>query len=1176
MAVVTGSKRIVSVLIADVVNSTGIGETLGPERSKFLMDEVQRIMTGEVERYDGTVVQRAGDEIFAVFGAPLAHEDDSERAVRAGLAIQRTLASYAQEVESAYGVKLAVRVGVNTGPVVIAAPADDGDIAERWNALGDTVNVASRLQALAAPGDVAVGLMTARQVDHCFDLEELGEQDLRGKSAPIAVFRITGVRDPGRPRAGGPLVGREFELTVLERAMDGLRDGRGVIVSVLGEAGIGKTRLVGEIRDRYAGEVRFVEGRAVSYAQSFPYWPLRDLLREWLGVGASTPETRVRLDLKAQIAQLFGDHADDAYPFIASLLGLTLEPEAAERIRELNRESIQHETFEVFVEFLCRLAGEIPVCVVLEDLHWADEATLELLEETLRVTEEAGVGLLFLNRSEREHRSWQLGERARQRFPHRYREIELRPLPSDASRTLVGATAGGELPASVADLLVERAGGNPFFLEEAFRDVVERGALRRSDGSWELAVEPDELAVPAVVQGALQARLDRLDRTTREVVSLAAVIGRTFGLELLEKVLPHDDLLPALSDLQRLDLVVETRRRPSPEYRFRHGLVQEVAYSSLVEATRKRLHRQVGEALEELHRDSPDEAYDLLARHFSEAAEPEKAIEYLLKAGDAARALYADQEAIAHYKKARQFLARVGDDRRTRDTLFKMALAYHVAFDFERAEDVYDEAFCCRVEEPARSQPTERIETAETRPDALVPGDVYSTEGAYFTEHLFRGLLEVDADLNVVPAMADNMRVSSDGLEYLFRLRENARWSDGEPVTAEDFAFAWRSMREEETRTAFLMEDVEAANALDDRTLEVRLRSPRSYFPYVLTSVWAFPWPRHRCGELGEGWRDPANLVSNGPFMLSEYDQEHALLVANPYWDGPRGNVRELHVTFRAGPDAQVVDEWMSGRYDVLHVYSPEIRDAPDTIVEPVSELATTYIGFNARRPPFSNLLVRRAFSHAIDRTRAAAAVAPLARAATTGGAIPPAMPGHSHRVAPPYDVELAKNLLAEAGYPDGRGLPELELLAPPWLRSPEALVDQWIELGARVRLNHVKFHEDPAALTTAHLWIASWTADYPDPDGFFRGLISGEMWPFCRDEDVVALIEEARELTDQDERLRLYHEIDRLWVSEHAAMLPLWYRRSLTARRPWIEGLWTNPLSKAHIDAVTVTHREL
>ena len=269
------------------------------------------------------------------------------------------------------------------------------------------------------------------------------------------------------------------------------------------------------------------------------------------------------------------------------------------------------------------------------------------------MTDETSVALFFVYRPEREHGSWRLGELARQRYPHRYREIEVRPLPADSSRVLVSNAADGELPESVAELLAERSGGNPFFLEEAFRDLVERGVLERRNGGWELAVSEDELSIPAVVQGTLQARLDRLDRPTRDVLSIAAVIGRTFGLPLLERLVDRDQLMQALTDLQRLDLIVEKRRRPNPEYRFRHGLVQEVAYASLVDTQRRKLHKRVGEALEEIYKESPEEAYGLLARHFEEADEPEKAVDYLLKAGDAARAVYADKEALEHYRRAR-------------------------------------------------------------------------------------------------------------------------------------------------------------------------------------------------------------------------------------------------------------------------------------------------------------------------------------------------------------------------------------------------------------------------------------------------------------------------------------------------------------------------------------------
>jgi ABC-type transport system substrate-binding protein/class 3 adenylate cyclase len=1172
--VVTGERRMVSVLIADVVNSTGISERLGPERSKFLMDEVLRIMTQQVRRFDGTVVQYVGDEIFAIFGAPVGHEDDPERAVRAALAIQRAVARYADEVRDAYGVDLSVRVGVNTGQVVV--PADDGvSIAERWNALGDTVNVASRLQNLAPPGEVAISPSTARQVEGCFELAELGEQEVRGKTQPLKLYTVTGIRDDSRSTPHGPLVGRDFELTVLERAMDGLREGRGVIISVVGEAGIGKTRLIAEARKEYGDVIRFVEGRAVSYAQSFPYSPIRDLLRDWLGVGASTPETRVRLELKAQVATLFGDQADDAYPFLANLLGLTLEPDAAERIHELNRESIQHQTFDVMAELLCRLSGDLPLCIVLEDLHWADESTLELVEELLRVTEEAAVGLVFLYRTERDRGSWRLGERARQLYPHRYREIELRPLPSDASLLLVGEAAEGTIPESVAEHLVERAGGNPFFLEEAFRDLVERGALKRQNGTWELAVSPDELAVPALVQGALQARLDRLDPATREVLGISAVIGRTFGLPLLERLVAPEELRSSLIELQRLDLIVETRRRPTPEYRFRHGLVQEVAYSTLVEPTRRELHRRVGEALEELYGESREEVYDLLARHFAEADEPEKAVDYLLAAGDKARQLYADQEALEHYRRARTFLARLGDERRARDTLFKMALAHHLAFDFEQAEEAYDEAFCCRVEDLPRPEPTERIETASPPPDEVTPGDVYTSEGGQFISHLFQGLLVVDRELNVIPAMADNMRVSSDGLTYLFRIREEARWSDGEPVEADDFVYAWESIREEEAITAFLMEDIESAKALDGRTIEVRLREPRSYFPYILAATWAFPRPKHMCERLGDDWRKPENLVTNGPFMLGDLAEDGATLIANPHWSGPRGNVKEIAITFTSRGE-ELVDEWVGGRFDVLQVLDPRAREAPDTISELVPELSFNYVGFRPDSAPFSSELVRKAFVHAIDREAIRPERHGLVTAATKGGAIPPAMPGHSHRVALPYDPELARQLLADAGYPDGKGLPPLKLVVSAWSEFADHLAEAWAEtLNARVEVVRRDGHLWSTDLDDAQMWLSGWTADYPDPDGFFRGLFYATRWPFYLDEEIEGLLDQARSLQNQGERMKLYHDLDRLWVHEHAAILPLFYGRTMIVRRPWIEGIWTTPLTRLQLDEAVVRPHE-
>ncbi len=886
-------------------------------------------------------------------------------------------------------------------------------------------------------------------MESCFLLESLGASELRGISQRVETFKVVGPAHGGEPRPQAPLVGRDFELSVLERTFEALVDGRGAVVAVMGEPGIGKTRLISELRAAYSDRVQFVEGRSVSYAQSFAYWPIRDLLREWLGAGAATPEARVRLELKAQLAHVFGSDADEAYPFVASVLGITLEPDALQRLRELNRESIQTRTFDLVAELVCRLSRETPLCLVLDDLHWADESTLDLLEHLFSVTDDAAVALLLLYRTEREHRSWRLGEFARQRYPHRYREIELRPLPADASRSLATAAAGAELPDSVSELLAERAGGNPFFLEEALRDLVERGVLERDNGRWSLAIAEDELVVPALVQGALQARLDRLDPATREVLSVAAVVGRTFGLPLLEEVLPRDQVQAALAELQRLELAVEVRRRPVAEYRFRHGLVQEVAYASLVETRRRRLHLQVGDALERLVGDAPEQAYALLGRHFAEADEPGRAAAYLLKAGDAARAVYAEQEAVAHYERARMFLARTGDDARARETLFKIALARHNAFDFAGAEEAYDEAFCCGLEAPARLEPTEQILTNVGRlGPVLVPGYVYSSESVAVVGHLFRGLLAVDRDLNVVPSLADNFRVSADGLTYLFRIRDGARWSDGEPVTAEDFAWTWKQMANERATTAFMLAGVEA-RAIDDRTLEVQLDRPRSYFPFVLASVWTFPWPKHACERLGPGWKSAGSLVSSGPFMLAERDDEQLLLRANPHWAGACGNIREIRATM-IDPEA-AAREWRRGRYDVLGTVWPIAADEPDTIGETFSNLALTFLGYRVDRAPFDNQLVRRAVAHALDRERLAAGLSTVGLPAIRGGAIPPAMPGHSQRIALAYDPELARKLLAEAGYPGGKRLPELRM-AVHRSSSPEPFCELLGEFGVRVR----------------------------------------------------------------------------------------------------------------------------
>jgi ABC-type transport system substrate-binding protein/class 3 adenylate cyclase len=1161
--VTAGERRVVSALVADVAGSTAIGERLGPERSKFLLDEVVRLMREEVERFGGTVAQLTGDGVLALFGAPVAHQDDAVRAVRAALALRESIARYAAEIAPAYGIELAARVAVNTGPVVVPAIAAPVDVL--YNALGDTVNVAARLQAL---GDIVVGPTTARQVGDTFELEELGEVELKGKSLPVAAFRVVGVRMGPSLRSESPLVGREAELAALDDALAPLLGGRGAIISVTGESGIGKSRLVAESEKRLTG-VRFLVGHAVAYAGNIPYWPVRELLRSWLDLGLSDSEARTRLELRAELARSLKGDATEAYPFLAALLGLALELDLDQRRRDLAPDAAQHETFHWLYELIRSLAKERPLCLVFEDLHWSDEATLALLDELLPVVEESPVGFLLVHRSDPDHPGWQLVDRARRRFRRSFSELEVAPLPDEQVRALAEADAGGTLPEALGRLLAERAGGNPYFVSEALRDLRERGVLGGDVGRVTLV---GEASIPAALQETVQARLDRLDAEARELVTTAAVIGRSFSLPLLERLLPGARLLPTLSELQWLELLVAERNGAAPEYRFRHGIVQEVAYGSLLDDQRRELHLRVGEALIDLHRDSPAEVYGLLARHFSEADEPHRAVEYLLKAGDAARAANASDEANQLYRHALGFMERTGDDTRARRTLLKIALTHHLAFDFRAANQAFGEAFARPAPELVRLAPTERITTCVSAAwgRELTPGHDYSLPGFYVMRNLFRGLLALGPDLEIEPDVAERFTVSDDGRSYLFTLREDAAWSDGTPVTASDFAFTFAQMIADDVETAFWLDGLTAIGR-DDGTLELRLRQPRNDFLYALTQPPLFPWPRHVYEAMGRDWHSALPVVGNGPFVITRREEDLVVMEAVPTWRGARGNVSEVMVEIEAS-QAVITDGWQRGHYDVLHeLVDPNMVADGQTVVERSPGMLTWYLGFNGQRAPVDDSRVRRALAHAIDRGRLVEP--PGANPSVAGGMIPPTMPGHSHRVAPQYDPERSRGLLAEAGFADGAALGEIVLAClDPWADAASDICAHLARIGVMTRL--LIATSDPelevAIEDHAHAFLWVWGADYPAPGGVLD-LLLGSRGVF-RDEQLEQLLARAAGLRDNDERLRTYRQFERIWIGEQAAVVPIAYGDSILCRRPWVTGMWVNSTEVSNFAHAVVT----
>ncbi len=442
-------RRVVTALFADLVGSTPIGERLDAEEYKLVIGEAIARMVAAVENYGGTVKDLAGDGVLALFGAPIAHEDDTERAVLAGLRIVDDIAAFSSEVALAWGVEgLAVRVGIESGQAITGAIGGGSRV--EYSAIGDPVNVAARLQTHADPGTVLVGTAAREQVLTAFTWGPDIELTLKGKTEPTSAATVRGVTGVSpRAGAGGAVrtVGRDEELRRMREAVDATLAGSGRIVILTGEPGIGKTRLTGELRRIFTaspshGRPLWLEGRCVSYGESLPYSPFQDLLRSWLGIHGDEPQLRVRVTLRKQLDRLFPDRVRELFPYLSALLEIDLEPEVAGRLAELSPEALRFRTFEVVRSLIARLAHDGPVAVAIEDVHWADPTSLDLLSQLANDTEDEALLLVCTSRIERDHPSWRVREEMANALPHRLTDVGLRALSDAAERELLDTLCG--------------------------------------------------------------------------------------------------------------------------------------------------------------------------------------------------------------------------------------------------------------------------------------------------------------------------------------------------------------------------------------------------------------------------------------------------------------------------------------------------------------------------------------------------------------------------------------------------------------------------------------------------------------------------------------------------------------------------------------------------------------
>ncbi len=644
----SGERRVITALFCDVVGSTSIAETMDPEDWSDIVASAIETMGNLVGRYGGTVAEFAGDGILALFGAPVAHEDDPYRAARAGMDIAAAIPALDGRDQ------LQVRVGIHTGLVVV------GDLAtgERstYSALGDTLNVAARLQSVADPSTVVVSGDTRRLLGSDAEAEMIGPVELKGRKAPVVVYRITGLvdverRHRGLPGLTSPIVGREGETDTLRGLVAAGGAGTGRAAAILGDPGVGKSRLVDELRREDVGQ--WVVGTCVAFDDELPYHLAASLVRSMAEVGSSEP-----IDVVDKVVDELTDRLGvvDHAPVLKRLVGV---PDDTQSI-----EPPGHEYTAAVTAILTALTrSDRPVVIVCEDAHWADQSSIDLLTDLLPLIPTLPVLLLLVMRPDRDTPGWGLLEHARRRLGESFTEMRLEPLDETASRMLVSNLLEIEsLPPTLRRLVLEKSEGNPFFVEEVVRMLIESGLVENRDGRWVAREEVGELSVPETIDGLLASRVDMLGQELRRAGRVASVIGRRFAARLFDEVYDEPaaadrgSLHPHLGGLEAHGMIRVEEIEPELEFGFRHALIHDVMYRGLLRKERRDLHRSVAEAIERVYPDSVDELSPALARHYAEAGAGDEAITYYFRAGRQARAKGARVEAARFFAQAQALL----------------------------------------------------------------------------------------------------------------------------------------------------------------------------------------------------------------------------------------------------------------------------------------------------------------------------------------------------------------------------------------------------------------------------------------------------------------------------------------------------------------------------------------
>jgi predicted ATPase/class 3 adenylate cyclase len=695
-----GERKQVTVLFADVVGSTELIQGRDPEEAQGLLDGVTRLMMDAVHRYEGTVSRLMGDGLMAMFGAPVAHEDHALRACFAALAMLDAVGAYAEEVRRDHGMPIQVRVGLNSGEVIVRLISDD--LHMDYTAMGQTVHLASRMESIARAGTAVLARSTHALVTGQVEARSLGPTPVRGLAESIETFELLSA-DAGRTRIQvaalrglTPFVGRQAEIVVLRAAMERARSGQGQIVALVGEPGVGKSRLVWEVTPGPAGnratpgttasDWMVLKGGALSYGRSTAYLSIASLLRGWSGVEPSEDPATIDRKVTERLRSL-----DPALESVRSpLLALLDVPFDEEAWQMLDPPGRRRQTIDAVKRLLLRQSRARPLLLIVEDLHWIDSESQALLDSLVESLPTARILLLVNFRPEYRH-AW--GNRGY------FAQIWIDSLGQESADELLSGLLGDDPSLGpLKALLLAQTEGNPLFLEESLRSLVETGALVGERGGYRLTQGVADLRVPATVQAVLAARIDRLPAEEKRLLQVAAVIGKDVPFDLLRVVadIGDDALHGLLSRLQAAEFLYEASLLPEPEYTFKHALTHGVAYGSLLQERRLTLHGQVLEAIERLYQDRLDEHAERLAHHAVQGEAWAQAVTYCRRAGEKANARSSNREATAHFDQALTALKHLPECRDTLEQAIDLRLnlrpALHALGEWARVRSTLHEA----------------------------------------------------------------------------------------------------------------------------------------------------------------------------------------------------------------------------------------------------------------------------------------------------------------------------------------------------------------------------------------------------------------------------------------------------------------------------------------------------